>query len=147
MTQEINMESKKRSKSKIAVGLILGMTIPLTIAANVYENEVHAYVFGSVGSNWYSSGYSASLGVGQGNALYADNAAAVGTSLVVYDPNSLVVGKWNKDLAGNLIFVVANGNGTPSDPEEKLNLFEIHETGDVVIHKAQGDISMGTYAP
>ena len=74
------------------------------------------------------------------------NSALLGSGLLSQNDNCVVVGKNN---AGTVrvegptapVFVVANGVSTSA----RSNALEVLANGDIIITKAQGDISMGIY--
>ncbi|GAA5497200.1 hypothetical protein Rhal01_03393 [Rubritalea halochordaticola] len=104
--------------------------------------------------NYQAAGYPRnSLAVGNGNTIYgeesfaaglinditADQSTTLGSYLVSTADNATIVGTYNADKAG-VLFVVGNGDSTT-----RQNALEVHDNGDVIVSKPQGDISMGIF--
>ena len=94
------------------------------------------------------------MAVGYGNVVEAEDAACIGRSnaqngyqgaligmgLSNSADMATVVGSYNIDRAG-VRFVVGDGE----DADNPSNAFEVHDNGDVVIPKRQGDVLMGPF--
>lgn len=148
------MKKTPHGKKPVNRGTIIAAialaSVPLTALA-LYDTygEFSSYV--SVGGNLPYSYYSSSSGAGGGILMVgsyngvssltsATNALVVGTYGVVFDSDSAVIGRWNKDTLGDELFIL--GNGTNSD--NKSNAMEVFKNGTIRILR-QGDISMGAY--
>lgn len=127
-----------------AAGLA-GMPLAV-IAAGIYGSSLTISYWGQFGYNSIVHGGVAVL-VGNGNVGGSYNTLAVGTSLVAYDSNSMIVGQWNKDtnddpnVTANELFIA--GCGTSGDLR---NALEILDDGTVRVPNVQGDFSLGEFA-
>ena len=93
------------------------------------------------GSNNQLLSYSSLTGFG-----LVRNSALLGSGLISQNDNCVVVGKNNAGIVRvegptAPVFVVANGVSTSA----RSNALEVRANGDIIITKAQGDISMGIY--
>ena len=121
-------------------------------SSNLFDNEATSNaIFGE-----YSRALSLnSLLAGSNNSLMVvsltgyrgvRNSALLGSGLISGNDNCVVVGKNNAGTARvegptAPVFVVANGVSTSA----RSNALEVLANGDIIITKAQGDISMGIY--
>ena len=88
--------------------------------------------------------------MGSTNEITGIGGTALGVGLTADSYCAVVAGTYNEPTGGDLdsaepgdpVFVVGNG----ISPTEPSNAFVVKRNGDVIITKAQGDISMGIYA-
>ena len=73
------------------------------------------------------------------NDVTADQSTVLGNRLVSTANDATIVGRYNVDKAG-VLFVVGQGSSSA-----RANALEVHDNGDVIITKAQGDIDMGAF--
>ena len=117
----------------------------------VYAPETDAVFFSTAlgVNNTLSSAYGYLLGIA--NVVRADGGVAVGGLLNVDTYGTTAVGFANETILGDRgahqpedpVFIVGNG----TDDTNRSNALVILKSGDVIIPKAQGDISMGIFAP
>lgn len=131
----------KKKTFCVAIGALAG--VPLTLwAAGLTGSDITVTTWGLFGTYNYVGYSNSSVAVGTSNTNYdADNSLLVGSNLIAYDDNSLVVGKWNEDTGGQELFVAAIG----TDYSNKKNAFEVTAEGRVRIPEVQGELSLGDY--
>lgn len=78
--------------------------------------------------------------MGQYNTVTGDKSTAIGFGLNVSQAYSVAVGAYNASTSTSDVFVVGNGISTT-----RSTAFRVTYSGDVILGKAQGDISMGDY--
>ena len=134
-------------KSKRLYFVLALVAAPATLNAlsDYYFNIVY---YGSIGSSNYASG-TGSLAVGTNNNIsYSSNSsAAIGTSLQVYNANSLVVGAYNVPTVGAAFIVGIGSSTTRNNAMEVMTDGTVKIPGTANIGKvpARGGISMGSF--
>jgi hypothetical protein len=138
------------SRSGVAAFLAI-VSVPVTAYA-LYDSHAELYNYASIGSNavygsYSSYSYAGLLFVGNYNAVSTGgaqikNAMAVGSYNIIYDSDSAIIGKWNKNTLGDELLVLGNGvSGAPS------NALEVFKNGNMNVQGAitcapGGDIPM-----
>ena len=125
-----------------AVIFLAVLSIPATVWAVLTDSAMDISYWGSIGWNYTSSltsGTELLVGAGNWRMNLTTNTMAVGSNLIIYDDNSVVIGTWNQDTGGDEQFIV--GNGTYGHPANSL---EVYKDGTVKINR-QGDIPMGKF--
>lgn len=165
----MNKRPAKGWKRK-AIVIVSLMSIPLTIYAS-NEPFMHVWYYSHIGGYYSNAGQQFStdglLIVGNGNTIpsygmLASNSIVAGNYLNLYDTNSIVLGRYNRDSQGEELFVIGNGSstGTAQNEVEILKDGTIRLGGDssgtfaleiasdgktITIDQPQGDLSMGIY--
>ncbi len=157
----------KRARAAIAVVALA--SVPVTVLAD-YFYDAHVQYWAQIGG-YYSSSSSGGYGSSSGLLIVGNNinlpywvsdSLIAGYSLNLYDSNSIVFGRWNKNTSGTDLFVVGNGTSSVTTQNEMEILkdgtihmgddgsgsyaFEIDADGETIRIKPQGDIDMGIYS-
>lgn len=112
---------KKPAKRLLIV--VLGLSVPATLYA-VSFTDLDVTGYQRIGS---TNGFSTlTLGVGLNNVFSGSSySAAIGTGLISYTNNSLIVGTYNKYgslIGGSPLFVVGNGTGYSPNSQNALEV-------------------------
>jgi hypothetical protein len=153
------------------LAVLAAASIPVTIFANSYDfltvsqiAEIGAYNFTS---SYYYSWAHGLLVVGNYNNITSnsiESSLVAGQNLNLYDgDNQIILGRWNRNIPQNELFVIGNGTG-PTDTKNEVEIWkdgtikighdgvgqhaiQINADGKTIQILPQGDIGMGIYAP
>jgi hypothetical protein len=123
--------------------------------SNLVGNGFNNFIAGG----WNTVSKSTSVAIGEANTSTGWGAMTIGRALTSASAGCVVVGLANTPIVGNdtywvgtdPVFIVGNGANGSQIPGQSAptqsNALVIYKNGDVKIPKAQGDISMGEFAP
>lgn len=159
-----------KSWKRKAIVIVSLMSIPLTIYAS-NEPFMHVWSYSHIGGYYSGLGQQYStdglLIVGNGITLPSggvgtNDSIVAGKYLNLYDSNSFVLGRYNRDSQGDELFVIGNGSSTATAQNEveilkdgtirlggdSSGVFALEIASDgktITIDQPQGDLSMGIY--